>query len=112
MIAAAAVDVPTIGAISAMVVGVLTAIIAPLTNRGKNRAQTDSISTRTMLEVNENLREELREVRVINDGLRGQLRERDERIEALESRVQQLRQDVDVLEAEIAGLRGGSPASP
>lgn len=107
MIPLASADPATIGAVGAIVIGILTAIVSPFLNRSKNRAETESIATRTTLEVNEDLREELKEVRGENRALREQLRERDEKIDALEGRVAQLRRDVDVLEAEVTGLRGG-----
>lgn len=122
MIALGAVDAATVAAIGVMIVGVVTAIVAPLSSRRKNHAETESIATRTTLEVNEDLRTEIQALRERHaeeleirderiERLEGQLEARDKRIETLEERVATLRRDVEGLEAEIAGLRDGPPQS-
>lgn len=116
-------DVATIGAITAMVIGIVSAVATPLLNRRKTRAQTqsinartESIATRTTLEVNEDLRNEMRDLRKRSaeeikdrdrriEQLEAQVKARDERIDSLEARVAALRTDIDTLEAEIVALR-------
>jgi uncharacterized protein (DUF3084 family) len=119
----ATLDATTIGAVGVMIVGIISAVVAPVLNRRKTAAQTksiavttESIATRTTLEVNEDLRKEVRDLRdraaaeIANRDdriaqLEAQVAARDERIGALETRVATLRQDVDTLEAEIVALR-------
>lgn len=123
MISLAALDATTMGAIGVMMVGIVSAIVAPVLNRRKTDAQTksiaattESIATRTTLEVNEDLRKEVRDLRQRAAAeikardkriaqLEAQVSARDERIGALERRVATLREDVDTLEAEIVALR-------
>jgi predicted nucleic acid-binding Zn-ribbon protein len=74
----------------------------------KLKPQTESIATKTTLEVIETQREQLREARSEAATLRSQLRERDVELEALHQQVRKLRGDLDAVEAQLHAVRAAS----
>lgn len=102
MIALGALDPAALGTL-----GVLCAsIIGGIVGLRKVRPEAESIATKTTLEVNEALREELADRRQEAEHLRGELRQRDSEMESLQRRFARLRLDFDALEAELNALRG------
>lgn len=106
MIAALGLDPTATLALLALLTGAVTAVAGAIWGGRKTKAETESIATKTTLEVNEALREELAENRKEAQRLRETLHKRDLELEALQRKFAALRRDFDVLEAEINALRG------
>lgn len=102
MIVLGALDFTALGTLGALI----TAIVAAIIGYRKVKPETESIATRTTLEVLEAVRGELTVARSEADNLRKRLQESDERFDALQRRFNVLRSDFDVLEAELNSLRG------
>lgn len=94
-------DTSAIAALGTLVVAIAGAGVAWL----KVKPETESIATRTTLEVIEAQRQQLVDTRQEAAMLRKSLRERDEELEALQRRFTSLRLEFDALEAELRALR-------
>lgn len=102
----AALDPAAIGTIGALVISIIGGVVG----YRKVKPEAESIATRTTLEVNEALRDELADGRREAAYLREQLRKRDEELDSLQRRFARLRLDFDALEAELHSLRGANTA--
>lgn len=102
----ATLDLAAVGTLGALVISIIGGIVG----YRKVKPEAESIATRTTLEVNEALRDELADGRREATFLREQLRKRDEELEALQRRFARLRLDFDALEAELHALRGARTA--
>lgn len=98
-------DPAAAGALAALIISTIAAIAGARYGGRKTAAETESIATRTTLEVNEALREELADNRKDAAALRRKLRERDEELENLQRRFATLRLEFDLLEAELNALK-------
>lgn len=106
--AALGLDPAAAGALAALIISAVASVAGARYGGRKTTAETESIATRTTLEVNEALREELKESRREAAELREALGKRNEELETLHRRVSGLRHEVDILEAQINALRGST----
>jgi chromosome segregation ATPase len=98
-------DPAAAGALAALLISTVAAVAGARYGGRKTNAETESIATRTTLEVNEALRDELADNRKEAAELRRKLRERDEELDALQRRFARLRLDFDALEVELETLK-------
>lgn len=88
-------------AVGALVASVVAGIVAVV----KLKPETEALAVRTTLEVNEALREEVREARTEAEEARRRLRKSREEIDMLQLRLGEMRANMDAMEAELASLR-------